>query len=431
MKDNISIKEELQAAVGLYKAGQLLESEAAFEKLKSENSENPDVHNLLGVVQGALGKSDEAVENIKKAIDLKSDSHFFYYNLGQVYKRNYKIDEAITANENSYERNSKYYPAIRELIILLRYRDKYEDALKVAQEAYQNFPDNDDLLNLTGEIYNSLGNILEAENFFAKAIELNENNFHACANLGHLVHGRGETERSKELFEKSLAINPNQPIIQHSLASVTGETPDKPAEEFVVSLFNFYANNFDEHMKALNYKVPEIINEAVRKRLGEKARDLVIIDLGCGTGTAARLLADIKSYILGVDLSVKMIEVSDKTRLYDDLQQGDVVDAIKNFEKQADLIIAADVFIYVGALEDLFASAKDVLKEKGILAFSIEELDGDGFKLAETSRYKHSMSYIEVLADKNNFAIVHNQETGIRKQFDKEIPGRVILLEKN
>jgi predicted TPR repeat methyltransferase len=95
-----------------------------------------------------------------------------------------------------------------------------------------------------------------------------------------------------------------------------------------------------------------------------------------------------------------------------------------------DLIISADTFIYVGALDNVFKAAGDALASGGILAFSIEEEDGDEFSLATTSRYKHSKKYIERLGTKNRLSIKHDEKIGIGMQLDTNIPGRVMLLEK-
>jgi predicted TPR repeat methyltransferase len=50
--------------------------------------------------------------------------------------------------------------------------------------------------------------------------------------------------------------------------------------------------------------------------------------------------------------------------------------------------------------------------------------------LATTSRYKHSKKYIERLGAKNGLSVEYDEKIGIRMQLDTNIPGRVMLLEK-
>ena len=55
-----------------------------------------------------------------------------------------------------------------------------------------------------------------------------------------------------------------------------------------------------------------------------------------------------------------------------------------------DLIVAADVLVYVGDLAPLFAAVETALTADGLFAFSVETYEGDGYRLEPTIRFAHS-----------------------------------------
>ena len=427
----MNIKAVLETAIEQYKSGKLDDSAASLSALIEKYPENPDANNLYGVVLGAKGNFVEAENKIKKAIESGKITHSFYFNLAQIYKQQYRIDEAIDCCKKAIEKKPDYFQALREIVIYLNYKGRNEEALKYAEQLTNYHPQKSESFNILGEVYNRSGNNKKAEEAFIRAIDLDPKHYHAYSNLGNLKHNMNQLAEARSLFEKSLELKPNQPIIKHTLAALKGKTTEKPGEEFVVSLFNFYADNFDEHMKALGYRVPELMYESAIRILGKEGKKISIADLGCGTGKLGQLFKPHAEKIIGVDLAPKMLEKSASLKVYDELVLGDVVKFLEQREEIFDVILSADTFIYVGALEQLFAAAEKRLEKSGIMVFSIEEdTKGEKYSLHESGRYKHSRKYILDLAERNNFKLVHDEVAGIRMQFDKMIPGRIMILEK-
>lgn len=129
----------------------------------------------------------------------------------------------------------------------------------------------------------------------------------------------------------------------------------------------------------------------------------------------------------------------------------DAVDDIGPFlrkreDASLDLVIAADVWIYVGALDDIFALCTRKLAARGWLAFSTELLappssspvdstsDRDvhvGVKLASSGRFQHSERYIADLAAVSGFTVRLVEAVNVRKESGDAIPGRLFLLQKS
>ncbi len=80
--------------------------------------------------------------------------------------------------------------------------------------------------------------------------------------------------------------------------------------------------------------------------------------------------------------------------VYDRLEKADLQAFAYDGEK-ADLVTAADVFMYVGALEGIMKTVAGMLAPDGLFAFSVEKLAGDGdFALQPSRRYAHSEAYV-------------------------------------
>src|SRR6185436_11808747 len=81
-----------------------------------------------------------------------------------------------------------------------------------------------------------------------------------------------------------------------------------------------------------------------------------------------------------------------------------------------DLILAADVFIYVGDLAGVFRSVRRILELGGCLAFTVElAKEGRDIELLSSLRYAHSEAYIRRLADGAEFTSVRIAQAPIRR----------------
>ena len=117
-----------------------------------------------------------------------------------------------------------------------------------------------------------------------------------------------------------------------------------------------------------------------------------VVDLGCGTGLCAPLFRPLARYMVGIDLSPGMLAIARQQRghLYDALLQGDGAETLLSLSASelrrrsrgspstggsVDLVLAADVFVYVGELERTMRACAHVLRVGGLLAFTVEELE--------------------------------------------------------
>ena len=115
---------------------------------------------------------------------------------------------------------------------------------------------------------------------------------------------------------------------------------------YVRTLFDQYAPRFDRALADLELSAPELLRDARDDSMG--TRFGTMLDLGCGTGLAGAAFRPHVDWLVGVDLSPKMIEEARQKGLYDRLAVGDIAPFLaEQRAASAHLVIAADVFAYV------------------------------------------------------------------------------------
>ena len=150
-----------------------------------------------------------------------------------------------------------------------------------------------------------------------------------------------------------------------------------------------------------------------------------MLDLGCGTGACGVAFGAQRARCVGVDISPKMLQRAKALGIYKELHDTEILEFLESSPAASyDVVIAADVFIYIGALEDVFRAVARVLRDEGWLAFSTEE-EGDGdYVLRRTGRYAHAQGYIDRLcADAFE---VNNAEPVVIRTEGERTPGSAL-----
>jgi predicted TPR repeat methyltransferase len=199
--------------------------------------------------------------------------------------------------------------------------------------------------------------------------------------------------------------------------------------DFVSGLFNEYADHFDGHLvRTLKYSAPQSMFGLLNPCVGNMFE---ILDIGCGTGLMGKLLKPFASRIVGVDLSQDMLSRAELTSAYDQLLVADVLEFLEQCKESFNLVVSADVFIYIGELKNIFKDLSRIIPTGGLFCFSVEKSESALFSLSpKTLRYSHSSEYIQELASLNNFKIRNCSEGSIRQEHDVGVIGLCYLLEK-
>ncbi len=307
---------------------------------------------------------------------------------------------------------------------------KIQEAADVLEEALQQEPDNVEALGHRASALAELGQHQQALACADRALAHNAALGPVWSLRGELLRDLGRNEEAAESFEKAIAHGGDPQLYRYYLASLTGrDVPPAAPRQYVETLFDNYAQGFDEHLvKVLHYRAPRVLAEGLGSM---KRRFANALDLGCGTGLCGPLLRPLADRLHGVDISVTMTERAGATGAYDEVVQADLSDFLAATPHRYDLVVAADVFIYVGALEAVFAGVARVMEPGGVFCFSVEaSQDGQDLALLRSLRYAHSRGYIETLAARHQFDVTRVVEQPIREDQRKPIPGLYFWLER-
>ncbi|RLC23963.1 MAG: hypothetical protein DRH56_07065 [Deltaproteobacteria bacterium] len=171
-----------------------------------------------------------------------------------------------------------------------------------------------------------------------------------------------------------------------------------------------------------------MLKSALETVTGREIRFRNAMDLGCGTGLSGAAFRPNCDRLSGIDLSPNMIEAAREKELYDSLEVGDFLTLLREKKDPFDLVIAADVLVYIGDLAPVFQSVRSCLNRDGYLVFSTEKTDREGYVLRDTGRYAHSREYIESLAERSGFSLLACRTANIRKDREAWIEGNLFVL---
>ena len=205
--------------------------------------------------------------------------------------------------------------------------------------------------------------------------------------------------------------------------------------EYVESLFDVFAPDFDKVLAELGYCVPQEISRMLAEYFaGKVMAKKWILDLGCGSGLCASAVAENfpQSHFVGMDISAGMLKEAERKNIYTSLIQGNISACGKQIKRRFSVVTAADVFTYFGRLDSLFAEVGKLLFRNGVFAFSISEntTNGKDFFLMPSSRFVHRPEYVENVLRKQGFEVVKNERKILRTEGEKEVAGRIILAVK-
>lgn len=201
---------------------------------------------------------------------------------------------------------------------------------------------------------------------------------------------------------------------------------------YIRALFDGYAPRFERHLVGdLNYRGPAILRAALDARPDAPTYFADAIDLGCGTGLMAQAMAGRVGHLTGVDLSPAMLALAERSRRYQRLVEAELTAfLVREPPHSADLVLAADVFIYLGDLGPVLAGIARLLRPEGLAAFTVQGHDGEGVILGPDARYAHADAHVRTAAASAGFACLSLDEAAVRRERGIDVPGRVVILQR-
>ncbi len=379
--------------------GEPQEASSFLYRVWQTEPDNAEYMITFGRLCAEMGDYEKACGFYLSALRLEPESSLAHYSLANVRKQFGQLPEAI----EHYTRAIAIKPAYAEAF------------------------------NNRGGAHHTAGNLDSARADYLRAIDIKPDLVQAYLNLGRLLDSGGDNTAAAGVYQRALDAGLDQGLFEHLLISVSGGTSEKAPLGYLRAIFDDYAPAFDLHlMRQLEYDLPSRIGAIVHAHAAQLGKKLVVIDLGCGTGLCGVELQQCVEHLAGVDASPLMLEQADRRAIYHDLVEGDAESYLTGLPAaSADVVIAADVFIYIGNLAGIFAQAQRVLNSGGLYMFSIELLAEDvPYKLQRTGRYQHAASYIASLVADAGLVMQASQPVNLRLELGLPVAGTLFTLTK-
>jgi predicted TPR repeat methyltransferase len=108
-----------------------------------------------------------------------------------------------------------------------------------------------------------------------------------------------------------------------------------------------------------------------------------------------------------------------------------VLEFLSATQDPCELVMAADVFVYVGALDEVFRQVARLMPAQGCFSFTLEESTGAELELRASLRYAHSEAGVRRLAQQHGFEVQALERRPVREDQRQPIPGLFVWLQKS
>ena len=388
----------------------------------------------LGTALHQLGRHAEAAEMLERCLGLRPDWATALHNYGLVLRALGHFDRAVAILSGAAELRRDHAGIRANLAAALRGLGRLDEARIQAERATKlNSRDEAGWLEL-GLVRKDMAMPEGAAAAFERAADAAPNSADAHFCLAEARLALGDRAKAIKHFRRCLDLDPeDRRGAALGLAQAGGaEAPDRAPDAYVRQLFDDYADKFDAALvDKLGYRAPALMGEHLAGLVDPRSRPAVL-DAGCGTGLAAPMLRPLAGRLDGVDLSAAMVEKARKRGLYDHLEVGELVACLKARPARYDLVAAADVLVYFGALDEVMSAAAAALRPGGLFAFTVERAaDCGSYLLGAKNRYAHSPDYVRETAQAAGFEALVLEPASTRREAGEDVPGLVAVLRKS
>ncbi|HET7538831.1 MAG TPA: tetratricopeptide repeat protein [Polyangiaceae bacterium] len=408
----------------------LLKARTVYERILEAVPEHADALHFLGVLLHQIGETEGGLELIARAMLARPNDAMMYNNLGNVLTEKDRHEEAAVAYRRAIELGYQGADAESNLGVSLKAVGDLEAAMAAFRRALALDPRH-------AASHGNLGGMLfrarrypEAISHLQQAIALEPRFAPTRRSLALALYRAGRQNEAVASLRAWLEVTPGQPEAVHFLAAFSQQNvPGRASDGFVRNSFDALATRFDEHLRDLGYRAPELLAAAIAPELGVPDGGLDVLDAGCGTGLCAASLRPYAKRLSGVDLSPAMLELAERRGGYDELVEAELTTYIEARPAQFDLIVSADTLCYFGDLAAVLAAARRALRARGVLAFSVERSprSSPSFWLQPHGRYSHATDYVQRALTDAGFELRTSDIVTLRLEAGEPVVGLVVV----
>jgi len=427
--------ERLQEGIAAHRSGNLEAALAAYKDVLTADPDHADGLHFLGLLHFDAGKADNAIVLIRKSLEQNPRNASAFNNLGNILKLSDRQAEALEAYVKAVEIEPRHDQAWANINVMMEGATNNEDLLPILTEIVRLDPDNPNAWHNYGLSLMLAGRRDEAADALERCLEFGSDVWSDPIWHARVLCALGRRDRAVEHLEGVVAADPDNTLARYQLAAVRGDKLDQAPEDYVKTHFDNFSDSFDDVLKNLGYRAPELVAEEVNTLAAEKGVPFQdVVDLGCGTGLCGPLMRENCGRLTGIDLSPGMLRKAATLEVYDFLLEGELVGFLNsNLPTPFDLAVCVDTLCYIGDLQPFMNALYKALKPGGLLIASVEHLadpDGPDYRVDPTGRYAHTPAYLRRSAEAAGLTYIKEKEVVLRQELGQEVHGLIFHLRK-
>jgi predicted TPR repeat methyltransferase len=429
-------------ASAMQRAGQLDAAEALLREALLREPGLADAVHLLGLLRYQRGDLAEAQQLVGRAVELDPVSADAWRNLGNLCGESGALDRAEACFRRVLQLRAGDVPARGNLAMLLERSGRIDEALGELRELRRLAPTDIGALSLLARLLRVRRHHEEEVTVARELVRLRPGDAalrRALSRSYFLWFDSVDRDREKaqSVLAEWAAFDDADPIARHMLAAHLGKgVPPRATDGYVERHFDEFAATFDDVLGALQYRGPELVEQALRLADPTPRACHVVADLGCGTGRCGPLVRPWARTLAGVDLAQKMLDAARRRGGYDQLVHQEVTAFLEGRPDAFDLVVCADMLPYFGDLGPLFAALARALTPGGRFIATVELLDGAPtetgrtFELLVAGRYAHHADYVTSTLEALGLTVEHRAPADLRMEHGRFTKALVVTARR-
>jgi predicted TPR repeat methyltransferase len=394
-----SIDEVLREAMIAHRAGRLAAAEMGYRRVLKQRSDDAKALHFLGLLLFHEGDALGGIAHVSRSLEHEPANARAWNALGGMLIAVERRVEAARA----YRRATEVAPSLAEGWYNLAICER------------------------------DVGSFDDAEAHLRAAIACERDYTRAHEALAMLLYQIGRIDAAAAAYAEWARLDPASAKARHMAAATSGKNaPTRASDEYVRDLFDNAAADFEANLAHLEYRAHHSVVTALVERIGATPLPAVL-DAGCGTGLCGPLVRPHCRHLVGVDLSPKMLDLARARHCYDEVVAAELTAFMHAHVEAFDAVIAADTFVYFGALEEALAAAHATLRSEGWLVFTLEALSGHSaadHELQVHGRYAHGESYVRTCLATAGFDMESVTYDTLRQEREHDVRGLCVVARR-
>lgn len=426
------IRKYLDTARHQIAAGNLTGAAQTLNDARRRSPRDARLFMLAGIMAEKSGNLNGAFDALQRCVTMAPDWGPGLLELALLYARHDRDNEAMATAEKVIALEPNNAQVIAGVVDIAHRAGNTEMAIRHLERALALAPTDRVLRRYLAVDLGTIHKWDEALAIFGPLIDEQPDDYRARIARVQMLQERGTMQEALADTTALLAFKPDDKVYQYYHQLAQGQVPAHVPVELTTRMFDEMASIYDKHMvRDLGYRLPRRVADQLVEIFPDRRFNL--LDLGCGTGLLGAVLGPIDGYILGVDMSAKMLAEAAKRKVYYKFHQVNLLEALAATPANTfEAITALDVLIYVGDLQQTLADAWRVLTPGGVLIFSCEHGDvtGPDSQLQPFGRYTHTLSSTVRLAKAAGFDNVQTKDVDLRMEAGQPVDGFVVTAFK-